>query len=156
VYVVQSQPQKATGKPEVEVELTRANDWRRVQVLPDGTMRIADWKGGDYEGTTPHGKRVHVTPDGVLTVIEDDGTERPGKLTSLDEQLDEANAGEPDVATATADRCGQCKGFGVVRKRGANAGHAYRTLNGAETATTNGNSEKCPACKGAALVLRSA
>jgi hypothetical protein len=140
-------------EPQVEVEVTRAGDWRRVTVAPDGTMRVADWKGGDYEGTTPHGKRVHITPDGVLTVIEDDGTERPGVLTSLDEQLDEANAGEPDVAVATAERCGQCKGFGVVRRYGANKNHAYKTLNGAEQATVKGNSVKCPTCKGATLLL---
>lgn len=44
--------------------------------------------------------------------------------------------------------CGQCKGYGVVRKYGKNAGHEYKTVNGADQATANGNSEVCPLCTG--------
>lgn len=61
-----------------------------------------------------------------------------------------------DDEVADADRCHQCKGYGVVRKTGAKAGKAYRTAQGAEDSTLKGNSEKCPTCKGATLLVRAA
>lgn len=44
--------------------------------------------------------------------------------------------------------CGVCRGYGVVRKRGKHAGGPYKTANGADAATANGNSEVCPVCVG--------
>lgn len=51
--------------------------------------------------------------------------------------------GNPDAA------CKVCLDFGVVRAHGDNAGHAYKTANGAAEATRKGNSKPCEAkgCK---------
>lgn len=50
---------------------------------------------------------------------------------------------------AAVATCGTCHGHGVVRARGANAGGAYRTADGAAAATVNGNAKPCTArgCK---------
>lgn len=50
-----------------------------------------------------------------------------------------------DARAAAVAACATCHGHGVVRARGANAGKAYRTADGAKAATANGNSSKCPA-----------
>jgi len=141
----------AEAPTEAEVELQQLNTWRRV-TLSNGVMRVADWEGGDWTGTTPHGKPIHITADGVVTVL-DGGTERTPSIDPLDEPT---HRPATDAEAGTADRCHQCKGYGVVRKTGSKAGKAYRTLVGAEESTTKGNSERCPVCKGATLLVRTA
>jgi hypothetical protein len=97
---------------------------------------------------TPKGHKVNVAADGTVRVVE--------VTPATDAEADARNAQPADPSIAMSDRCGKCKGFGVVRKRGTHAGEAYRTSNGADQATANGNSVLCPACKGEALVSRSA
>lgn len=48
-------------------------------------------------------------------------------------------------------RCADCKGFGLVRAKGARAGEHYKTLNGAQTAYVNGNARDCRLCEGSGL-----
>jgi len=132
--------------PVVELDLA-VSGTKRVRVDPDGTMHVDDWKGGDVTERTPNGRLVHITADGVLTILEDFPEE------------DDAPAQKPaesDDEVASGERCHQCKGYGVVRKTGPKAGKPYRTLVGAEESTVKGNSEKCPTCKGATLLVRSA
>jgi hypothetical protein len=107
-------------------------------------MTVKDWTGGDTTERTPKGRLVHITAEGVLTILEDFPEE------------EDAPAQKPavtDAEVASGDRCHACKGYGVVRKTGPKAGKPYRTANGAATATT---SVKCPTCKGATLLIRSA
>lgn len=133
-----------TVTPEMDLDLKSGT--RRVIVDPDGTMHVKDWTGGTVVERTPKGRLVRIDADGELTLVHD---------FPEDEQLDEQLAGEPGEH-AHDDKCGQCKGFGVVRKRGSQAGKSYRTLNGATAATTNGNSTQCPVCKGTGLTARAA
>jgi hypothetical protein len=132
----------------MELDLADPQESRRVIVKHDGTMWVHDWTGGTVIRTTPKGRVVRIDADGELTLVKDFPEES-------DEQLDEANAGEPGEH-AHDDRCGQCKGYGVVRKRGSQAGKAYRTLNGSQAATANGNAAECPVCLGTGLVGRAA
>lgn len=137
-------------QPEVEVDTESGP--KRVVVEPDGTARVKGWKGGEVFETTPHGKRIRIATDGVITVLEDGG-ERPARIEPED---DEPMSEDEAQRVINSDRCGTCKGFGVVRKRGSNAGKNYRTLSGAEQATAGGNSAPCPACKGEGLLARTA
>lgn len=132
-------------KPVVELDLA-VTGTKRVHVDSDGTMHVEDWTGGDTTERTPKGRLVHIAADGVLTILEDfpEDDDAPAQRPATDDEA------------ATADRCHQCKGYGVVRKTGSKAGKAYRTLVGAEESTTKGNSEKCPVCKGATLLVRTA
>lgn len=57
-------------------------------------------------------------------------------------------AGAPALPGGTADRCAQCKSYGVVRGKGPLVNQHYRTKGGAEQATVKGNSVECPKCKG--------
>lgn len=50
------------------------------------------------------------------------------------------------------DRCGACKGLGLVRGIGKHAGGRYRTLAGAQAAQEAGRAVDCPTCEGAGLV----
>jgi hypothetical protein len=137
-----------------EYHLVDTESGEKHVLVTKGVARVQGWSGGDVHETTPHGHRVHIYPDGLIKVVSPDGAERDAVITpETDDALDERNAGEPDVETATAtQRCGQCKGYGVVRKRGNHAGQAYKTANGADAATANGNSTVCPVCNGATLV----
>jgi hypothetical protein len=165
-------------KPGAEVEFDSESGPKRVRVESDGTIRVKDWSGGHVIERTPHGRVIRIAEDGVVTVIEADGTERPGivetpkprrrvQLTDegkveivedepTDDELDEANAGDPDPGVIASEKCLQCKGYGVVRKRGSQAGKAYRTLNGSEAAKANGNAADCPVCDATGLVGRAA
>lgn len=148
VYVVEAAPEPQPEKPAPQVELDLATGTRRVLVEPDGTMRVRDWTGGTVIETTRKGRVVRIDDQGVLTLIKD---------FPEDEQLDERNASLPvDQAAEDGERCLQCKGYGVVRKRGSQAGKAYRTLNGSQAATVNGNAAECPVCQGTGLVGRAA
>jgi hypothetical protein len=130
--------------PETELELDLAvSGTKRVVVEKDGTMRVKAWEGGDVTERTPKGRLVHITPEGVLTILED-----------FPEEDEETAAA--DAVVLGSERCPQCKGFEVVRKRGSSAGKAYRTLGGSQAATANGNSEPCPKCAGTGLVARAA
>lgn len=57
-----------------------------------------------------------------------------------------------ELDTLTNEKCGQCKGLGLVRKSGSKAGKHYRTLNGAQAALANGNAMDCEKCHGYGLV----
>lgn len=141
---------------------------RRVVKDADGTVRITDWTGGEGEHVTPEGWRVHVTADGIVTVLGG----APAKLPPTDAEPprtkavviqprdtsdhltdEEADAqlenGQPEVG---GERCTPCKGFGLVRKAGPNAGKRYRTHAGALAAQEKGNAVECPACQGAGTV----
>lgn len=50
------------------------------------------------------------------------------------------------------ERCTECKGYGLLRDKGARAGTHYKTLNGAQTAYTRGNARDCPLCEGSGLI----
>lgn len=76
----------------------------------------------------------------------------PVTLHASDAQGDAALEGEVDDSVLSQIPCPQCKGYGLVRKRGKRAGEKYKTLNGAMAADANGNAATCPMCKGAALV----
>jgi hypothetical protein len=155
VYVTEAQAPAPQEQPEVEVETESGA--KRVRVEPDGTVRVVGWTGGQVVERTPHGKLVRIDKHGVVMVIETGGVLRQPVLTpDTDAELDERNAGEPDPQVVNSDRCGQCKGYGVVRKRGQSKGQAYRTANGADQATANGNSVVCPVCQGETLVARAA
>lgn len=144
VYVVEAKAQEFA--PVVELDLA-VSGTKRVQVDPDGTKRVLDWKGGEVTERTPKGRLVHIAADGVLTILEDFPEEDDAPVVK---------PAETDDEIAEADRCHGCKGYGVVRKQGAKAGKPYRTLAGAEESTVKGNSEKCPVCMGATLLVRSA
>jgi hypothetical protein len=157
VYVV-----PAVAKPEPKPKKAKAvelhdvdteSGTKRVRVEKDGTVRVLDWQGGDVFETTPHGRNVHISEDGVLTVVEDDGTERQAVITRDDDaELDERNAGVPDPTVLNTRKCDGCKGYQVVRKRGPQAGKPYKTLNGAQAAAGNGNAVTCPVCSGTGAV----
>jgi hypothetical protein len=172
VYVVDE-----SAVPDYHLVETESGD--KHVLVTKGVARVQGWSGGDVHETTPDGIPVHIAPDGVITVVELDGTERPPKIKReiedhptlgkvkvthvpghgdlleplSDTEADKRNAGKPDLRIATGTtKCGKCKGFGVVRKYGKDKGLSYKTANGADQATANGNSEICPACKGEALV----
>jgi DnaJ-class molecular chaperone len=65
----------------------------------------------------------------------------------------EVIAGEPDDA-ATAERCPTCKGHGLVRNVGPNAGRHYRTVKGAQEAMGKGHAKDCAACDGSGLLVK--
>jgi len=70
-----------------------------------------------------------------------------------EEQVSTPEATPEEVqASLDADKCPQCKGFGLVRKAGSRAGAAYKTLAGAQAALANGNAEDCPRCSATGLV----
>lgn len=54
-------------------------------------------------------------------------------------------------AVLDADKCGKCKGLGLVRGVGKNAGDPYKTLNGAQQALAGGRAVDCPVCQGSGL-----
>lgn len=62
---------------------------------------------------------------------------------------DEPAADESPVTGGDDEKCGQCKGYGLVRGVGSHAGDAYKTLNGAQTSA---NAVQCPVCKGEGAV----
>lgn len=66
-----------------------------------------------------------------------------GKAAPAPREVPAFLRGNPDAA------CKVCLDFGVVRAHGDNAGHAYKTANGAAEATRKGNSKPCEAkgCK---------
>lgn len=49
------------------------------------------------------------------------------------------------------ERCGTCKGFGLVRGIGNRAGGRYKTLAGAQAAQGAGRAVDCPTCEGTGL-----
>lgn len=90
------------------------------------------------------GERVEVAPAGRYTDPERQA------LAASDE---EANAKlAEDGPALDGDRCHQCKGFGLVRGVGKNAGQRYRTLTGAQVAQDAGRAVDCPVCAGLGLV----
>lgn len=141
---------------------------RRVTKDADGTVRISDWTHGAHVYETPEGWLVHVDEAGVVTVLEGKPTpkgkptdndpgehpivvpgNRPGRIPEhLAVHDDDPEAdGDPDAPVApTVERCGPCKGYGLVRKAGSQAGKHYRTMNGALQAEANGNAVPCPHC----------
>jgi hypothetical protein len=131
IVAVESEPE-----PEPDLDTTDVvAPGKRVHKDADGTVRIEDWQGGDTELVTHTGRHVHITDDGVVTVAEPEPEPIPTTAR---------------VESSSGGRCGQCKGFGVVRKRGENKGGWYKTLKGAQEATEKGNSMPCPVCHGAA------
>lgn len=62
-------------------------------------------------------------------------------------------AGEPDEA-AVGERCGTCRGHGLVRNVGPNAGKHYRTTKGAQEAMAKGHARDCAACDGSGLLVK--
>jgi len=83
---------------------------------------------------TPRGKRTAPIMTAVPEVPEADR---------------EVIAGEPST---DGEKCGTCKGLGLVRAVGKNAGKPYRTLNGAQAAQEGGRATDCPSCKGTGLI----
>jgi hypothetical protein len=148
---------KAEPKPQVELDLAN-NGTRRVFTRPDGTMWVKDWKGGHIIDKTPKGAIVMVTADGELTVVKDAPKAEPAAAPVVKPVViaEVEHDHDDDELAATGERCAQCKGYTVVRKRGSQAGKAYRTLNGSLAATANGNSATCPVCKGTGLTARAA
>lgn len=51
------------------------------------------------------------------------------------------------------ERCTRCKGLGLVRGAGTNAGRHYRTLKGAQESMGRGNARDCPDCEGSGIVV---
>jgi DnaJ-class molecular chaperone len=49
------------------------------------------------------------------------------------------------------DRCVTCRGLGLVRGVGKNAGGRYRTLAGAQQAQEAGRAKDCPSCEGTGI-----
>lgn len=136
---------------ETVADLGATGDQRLVTDLSSGVTVVRDWTGGDYRGTTKHGINVHITDNGTVLVIDDDGTERPPTVTRDDRprQLSDAEADAREIPEVPeTDDCGNCKGFGVVRKYGSQAGKRYRTVAGSIAATEKGNSTPCPVCEG--------
>jgi hypothetical protein len=75
------------------------------------------------------------------------------KLDVLDEDAKDDPLTDDEAAAINAgQKCGPCKGYGLVRKRGEDKGKHYRTFNGAQQALGNGNAVDCPVCKGTGLV----
>lgn len=60
----------------------------------------------------------------------------------------EVIAGEPATG---GERCGTCRGHGLVRAVGSNAGKHYRTTSGAQAALVKGNAKDCTACDGTGI-----
>lgn len=139
------------------IDASYVGDGKRVHKDPNGTVWIEGWTGGEGEHVTKEGWRVHVTHTGLVTVLGAAETHvsraskaavvTPLDLHATDEEADEAMDREADDGPAT-QRCDKCKGFGLVRKRGANAGDKYKTMNGALQAKGNGNAVECPRCHG--------
>lgn len=72
----------------------------------------------------------------------------PVELHRTDAEADAALEGEP---TPVGDRCGVCRGHGLVRGVGKHAGGHYRTTNGAQEALAAGRAKDCTACEGTGI-----
>lgn len=119
-----------------------------VDVHEEPAMRQHSYKGVEFElPANLHGEALGRVLDEARALID-----AQQAAEGADDDDEPATPELTDENAATADRCGKCKGFGVVRKRGSQAGKPYRTANGAAAATANGNSETCPTCKGELLV----
>lgn len=139
------------------------SEGKTVQRKADGTVVIHGWDKGDGEYVTPEGWKVHVTADGIVTVVgtTEQKAAKLGRGTLGDTSrraLDTARADDESVEydesdpLASGEKCYPCKGYGLVRGKGKNAGQHYRTFDGAQLAQANGNAVDCPACEGAGLV----
>lgn len=145
-----------------------------ILAVPDGDKAFGFGRPKDTTSVPCVVKQITAERDQwsskVYRVTLDDGRKSEGRYGTThvyvaaieartDAEIDAALA-EPataeDQAVVESDRCHQCKGFGVVRKHGSQAGKAYRTLAGSESATANNNAEQCPVCKGAGLTIRAA
>lgn len=137
-------PQKPEPKPEPEPEAKPSLE-DLAKKLPDG------------EHVTPKGRRV-VIEDGKVKVVEDTGAPSVSGKSEWTPPAPTPKKAPARTATQIAarfitKRCDKCKGYGVVRKYGANKGYRYKTENGAKEATRKGNSMECPECKGAGKVV---
>lgn len=129
------------------------------QVKAIDTVRD-EWSSKTYVLTLDDGRKTqarygttHVYTVAAPPSQASKGTAKvPVTLHASDAQGDAALEGEVDEAVLGQIPCPQCKGYGLVRKRGQRAGEKYKTLNGAMAADANGNAVTCPVCKGAALV----
>lgn len=129
---------------------------KRVHKDPDGTVYIEGWTGGDGEHVTPEGWRVHVSAEGIVTVLDADKqqttiskghTPVPAELVRKDDDP-LPDPVDDEVGADNVVPCHGCKGFGVVRAKGERKGQRYRTYKGALAAKANGNTAECPTCKG--------
>lgn len=109
---------------------------------PDPAQVKADAKGGI----------LRWYPEEFAAAYPDDVPPDPAPRT--DDEIDAALA-EPvtpeEQDALDGQKCGTCKGLGLVRKHGKRAGEAYRTLAGAQAALGNGNAADCPTCKGTGI-----
>jgi DnaJ-class molecular chaperone len=55
--------------------------------------------------------------------------------------------------SADGERCPTCRGLGLVRGVGKNAGGRYRTLAGAQAAQEAGRAKDCPSCEGTGIAV---
>jgi hypothetical protein len=93
-------------------------------------------------GTSPVGRMAGTVADPARRAL--DVTDDAAPVDGLTD--DDA------AAILDGERCGRCKGFGLVRKAGRRAGEHYRSLAGAQAADGNGNAADCPDCHGLGLV----
>lgn len=83
---------------------------------------------------------------------------RPVTFSAVPEVSPEERVATPEPtaeekqASLDAEKCGTCKGLGLVRKAGPKAGKHYRTLDGAQAALEHGNAVDCPKCNATGLV----
>jgi hypothetical protein len=137
-------PVKLPDEPKETVTLPPKEEPKPVE--PE-EMRQHTWRGVEFElPASLYGKALG-------DALDEQRAEIDAKLGPEEEHEDEAPEPEPVPEPVPMPRpegkCSVCKGFGVVRKRGANAGHWYKTQAGADEATAKGNSTLCPACQGA-------
>lgn len=116
---------------------------------PDGRVFIEGWDKGYDVFDTPHGWRIRVTSDGQVVVIGVPPQHRD-KVPAKGADRPAPKRVEVVDGVVKVVKCATCKGFGVVRKRGENAGGWYKTASGAADATAKGNSTPCPSCSASA------
>lgn len=74
-----------------------------------------------------------------------------GILSAVPETSEADREVIPGEPATGGDRCKTCRGHGLVRAVGKNAGHHYRTTSGAQAAMEAGRARDCSACDGTGI-----
>lgn len=170
------------GNGNVRVQPYRETDAQLRQVAEkikhqDGPEYVLIFSDGERTepryGTTSHyrvealdvptQRVVRYTDEGKVEIVEAPATYEPtGKLVegqpvwrqaSDPRPADAPYEAEVDHLAESGERCGTCKGFGLVRATGPRVDTRYRTLKGAQDSQEAGRAKDCPTCEGTGLSL---
>jgi hypothetical protein len=92
---------------------------------------------------------AHVTGDGILHATREAALAHADTVARNTGRIVAVEQAGPE--SADGDRCVTCRGLGLVRGVGKNAGGRYRTLAGAQQAQEAGRAKDCPSCEGTGI-----